>query len=368
VKRHSIKRWALVGVVAVGGAAVLALATTASTAVKSPQSATAGPIVALLWPENVTPRWEGSDKPALIKSLKKLIPGVQVDSLNALNNPTTQTNQAEAELAKGAKVLIVASIDGKAFGAVAKKAAAQGAKVIAYDRLITGAPVAAYVSFDSVVVGKVEAGWMARHTKKGDRLAIINGSPTDANAHFVNTGIHKILDPLFKSKARIKVGEQWTPGWDPPTAQREMEQILTKTNNNVQGVVSANDGMAGGIIAALKAQGLEGAVPTTGQDASLEGIQNVIVGYQGVTAFKDFRLQAPAAARIAAAIVNGKTKLPGVNGRIKNGFTNVPAVYLKVVAIDKSNVSLLVKNGWIKSQFGGVAKVCKGLPKVSICK
>jgi D-xylose transport system substrate-binding protein len=356
------------GVVALAAALVLALAATASMGARSPQSAKAGPIVALLWPENVTPRWEGNDKPTLTKSLQQLIPGVQVDSLNALNNPTTQTNQAQAELAKGAKVLIVAAIDGKAFGAVAKQAAAQGAQVIAYDRLITGAPVAAYVSFDSVVVGKVEAGWMAKHTKKGDRLAIINGSTTDANAHFVNTGIHAVLDPLFKSGARVKVAEQWTPGWNPPDAQREMEQILTKTNNNVQGVVSANDGMAGGIIAALKAQGLQGKVPTTGQDASLEGIQNVIVGYQGVTAFKDFRLQAPAAARIAAALINGTKPLPGINGSISNGVMKVPAVYLPVVAVDKSNIGLLVRNGWIRSQYGGVSKVCKGLPKVSICR
>ena len=116
---------------------------------------------------------------------------------------------------------------------------------------------------------------------KGARLAIINGSPTDDNAHLVNKGIHSVLDPLFKSGARVKVAEQWTPGWDPPTAQREMEQILTKANNKVDGVVSANDGMAGGIIAALKAQGLAGKVKTTGQDASLEGMQNVILGYAG---------------------------------------------------------------------------------------
>jgi D-xylose transport system substrate-binding protein len=177
-----------------------------------------------------------------------------------------------------------------------------------------------------------------------------------------------VLNPLFKSKARIKVAEQWTPGWDPPTAQREAEQILTKANNNVQGFVSANDGMAGGIIAALKAQGLQGKVPTTGQDASLEGIQNIILGYQGVTAFKDIRLQATAAARIAAAIVKGQKKLPGINARINNGFMKVPAVYLPVVAIDKANLSRLVKNGWIKSQYGGLGKVCKGMPKQSICK
>ena len=146
---------------------------------------------------------------------------------------------------------------------------------------------------------------MADHTKKGDKLAIINGATTDANAHFVNQGIHKVLDPLFKSEARIKVSEQWTPGWDPPTAQREAEQILTKENNNVQGFVAANDGMSGGIIAALKAQNLQGKVPTTGQDASLEGIQNVILGYQGVTAFKDIRLQATEAAALAAELLQG---------------------------------------------------------------
>ena len=366
MKRFSIRRRVLVGVLAVAGVSALVLATTASTAVRSSRSAKAGPIVALLWPENVTPRWEGNDNPIVTQQLKKLIPGVQVDSLNALNKPTTQTSQAEAELAKGAKVLIVAAIDGKAFGAVAKKAAAQGAKVIAYDRLISG-PIAAYPSFNSVTVGKVEAGWMAKHTVRGDRLAIINGSTTDANAHFVNTGIHAVLDPLFKSKSRIKVAEQWTPGWDPPTAQREAEQILTKANNNVQGFVAANDGMSGGIIAALKAQNLQGKVPTTGQDASLEGIQNVILGYQGVTAFKDIRLQATEAARLAAALIKG-TKLPGINGTIRNAGKTVPAWYGPVVAIDKSNVGRLVANGWIKSQYGGLAKVCKGLPKVSICK
>jgi len=354
-------------VLALVAAAVLAVVAAGSSAVARPKTTAAGPIVALLWPENVTPRWEGNDRPIITAALKKLIPGVQVDSLNALNDPAKQQAQAEAELAKGAKVLVVAAIDGKAFGVVVKKAQAQGVPVIAYDRLIKNSPLAYYVSFDSVVVGAVEASWMAKHTKQGARLAIINGSPTDENAHFVNTGIHKVLDPLFKSGARVKVAEQWTPGWNPPTAQREMEQILTKTSNKVDGVVSANDGMAGGIIAALKAQGLQGKVPTTGQDASLEGIQNVILGYQGVTAFKDFRLQAPAAATIAAAILKGQ-KPTNINGSINNGQVKVPSVFLPVVAIDKSNVSKLVANGWIKSQFGGVSKVCKGLPKVSICK
>jgi D-xylose transport system substrate-binding protein len=359
-------RLGLVGIV-LSAAAALVVAGSVSGATVSRTSSQAGPRVAFLLPENVTPRWEGSDKPVFISALKKLYPGVQIDVLNALNDAGKQQSQAEAELVKGAKVLVIAAVDQKAAAVIVNKAKAQGVPVVAYDRLIRNSPLGYYVSFDSVAVGRAEAGWMAKHTTRGDRLVIINGSPTDDNAHLVNQGIHQVLNPLFKAKTRVKVAEQWTPGWDPTKAQTEMEQILTKANNKVDGVVSANDGMAGGIIAALKAQGLQGKVPTTGQDASLEGVQNVILGYQGVTVFKDFRLQAPAAAQITAAILNGK-KPTNINATVSNGKVKVPSVMLKVVPVDRSNVRLLVKNGWIKSQFGGLTKVCKGLPNVSICK
>ena len=319
------------------------------------------PTVAFLLPENVTPRWEGADAPLFKAALQKLIPNIQVDVLNALNDPSKQQSQAEAELTKGAKVLVVAAVDQKAAAVIVNEANKQKVPVIAYDRLIRDSPLGYYVSFDSVAVGKAEAQWMADNTKQGARLVIINGSPTDDNAHLVNQGIHAVLDPLFNSKARVLVDEQWTPGWDPTKAQSEMEQILTKANNKVDGVVSANDGMAGGIIAALKAQKLAGKVKTTGQDASLEGVQNVLLGYQGTTVFKDFRLQAPAAADIAAAIVQVK-KPSSTNATVNNGQVDVPSVMLQVVPIDQSNVKTLATNGWIDSQFGGVSKVLTGLP------
>ncbi len=363
-----MKRWkGLLAALALAAAAALVVVGTVSGKPATPAKAHAAPIVAFLLPENVTPRWEGSDAPTFKAALAKLVPGVQVDVLNALNDSSKQQQQAEAELTKGAKVLVIAAVDQKAAAVIVNKAAQQGVKVIAYDRLIKNSPLAYYVSFDSVAVGKAEAQWMANHTKKGARLVIINGSPTDDNAHLVNTGIHAVLNPLFKTKARVKVAEQWTPGWEPTKAQTEMEQILTKLNNKVDGVVSANDGMAGGIVAALKAQGMSGKVKTTGQDASLEGVQNVVLGTQGVTVFKDFRLQAPAAAKIAAAILKG-TQPTNINQTVNNGKVKVPSVMLKVVPIDQGNVKLLVTNGWIKSQFGGLAKVCTGLPKVSICK
>ncbi|MGD0724512.1 MAG: substrate-binding domain-containing protein [Spirochaetia bacterium] len=320
------------------------------------------PIVAFLLPENVTPRWEGADAPLFKQALQKLIPNVQVDVLNALNDPSKQQSQAEAELTKGAKVLVVAAVDQKAAAVIVNEANKQKVPVIAYDRLIRDSLLGYYVSFDSVAVGKAEAQWMADNTKQGARLVIINGSPADDNAHLVNQGIHAVLDPLVSSKARVLVDEQWTPGWDPTKAQNVMEQILTKANNKVDGVVSANDGMSGGIIAALKAQKLAGKVKTTGQDASLEGVQNVLLGYQGTTVFKDFRLQAPAAADIAAAIVQGK-KPTSTNATVSNGQVDVPSVMLQVVPIDQGNVKTLATNGWIDSQFGGLAKVTTGLPE-----
>jgi len=354
--------------VALSAVVVLAAATAGSGKPTAPVKAQAGPLVAFLLPENVTPRWESSDKPTFVSALKKLYPSAKVDVLNALNDSAKQQAQAEAELTKGVKALVIAAVDQKAAAVIVNKAHAQGVPVIAYDRLIKNSPLAYYVSFDSVAVGKAEASWMANHTKKGDRLVIINGSPTDDNAHLVYNGIHAVLNPLFKSGARVKVAEQWTPGWDPTKAQTEMEQILTKLNNQVDGVVSANDGMSGGIIAALKAQGMQGTVMTTGQDASLEGLQNVVLGYQGVSVFKDFRLQAPAAAKIAAAILKGTTPTGIINAHVNNGKVSVPSVMLKVVPIDSRNITMLVTNGWIKSQYGGLSKFCKGLPKTGICK
>lgn len=367
------RRRGVIAAVAVAAMAVLAASIGAAASKSAPTKASASPRVAFLLPENVTPRWENFDRGAFVNTLKKLYKGVQIDVVNAKNNPDTQTSQAENEITKGAKVLVVAAIDGKAFGNVAKRAAAQGVKVIAYDRIIAGAKLSAYVSFNSVTVGHSMGVWMKAHTKKGARVAIINGSNTDANAHFVNTGMLQVFKPLFKAGSRKVVGPAagtWTPGWDPPTAQREMEQLLTKNKNKINAVLSANDGMAGGIIAALKAQKLAGKVPVTGQDASLEGIQNIIRGYQGMTVFKDIRKQAPAAARITNALLRGKKKLPGINSRTANASGSaIPTVLLPVKAVGYANLSLLVKNGWVNVPgIGGLKNVCKGVPKKSICK
>jgi D-xylose transport system substrate-binding protein len=366
--RKGRRRFILLAIACTGAALLASAGGNAKTNDKS-----ASDLVAFLLPENVTVRWESNDKPLFVKTLKALVPGVEIDVLNALNKPETQQSQAEAELAKGAKVIVAAPIDQKAFAVVARKAAAQKVPVVAYDRLIRDAPIAAYDSFDGVAVGKAQGKWLAAHTKKGAHIAVINGSFTDDNAHLFQQGYLSVLNPLFKSKARVRVGPAagtWTDRWDPPTAQREMEQLLTKSNNRIQGVLSANDGMAGGIIAALKAVKLAGKVPVTGQDASVEGLQRIVIGTQGMTVLKDFRLQAKAAAKITAALLKGgKCPANVCTKKVSNGAGQIPSVILPVKAIDKSNITPLVKGNWLTAVFGTTrAKFCKGVPKKGPCK
>lgn len=371
-RRCSLKRAAgFVG--AILGVIAIVVVTIGAASPSSSDRAKAGPLVAFLLPENVTVRWESNDKPLFTKELKRLVPDVRIDVLNAVNDPAKQQSQAEAELTKGAKVLVAAPIDQKAFAVVARKAAAQKVKVVAYDRLIRNAPIAAYDSFDGVAVGKAQGTWLAQHTKKGARIAIINGSFTDDNAHLFQKGYLSVLNPLFKSNARVRVGPAagtWTDRWNPPTAQREMEQLLTKSNNKINGVLSANDGMAGGIIAALKAVGLAGKVPVTGQDASVEGLQRIVIGTQGQTVLKDFRRQAKAAAQITAALLKGGNCPASLcTKKVGNGAGQVPSVILPVSSIDSTNITPLVNGTWLKAVFGtSKAKFCKGLPKKGPCK
>jgi D-xylose transport system substrate-binding protein len=148
-----------------------------------------------------------------------------------------------------------------------------------------------------------------------------------------------------------------------------MEQLLTKNKNKVNAVLSANDDMAADIIAALKKQKLAGTVSVTGQDASLEGIQSIIRGYQGMTVFKDIRKEGAAAAAITNALLRRAKELPGINGRTPNGSGTVPSVVLPVKTVDYANLRLLVKNGWVNLPgIGGLNNVCKAVPKKSICK
>jgi D-xylose transport system substrate-binding protein len=347
------------------GAILLGLSAAICPFVSGAARADSGPLVVFLLPENVTARWESQDKPFFIAALAKEFPGAQVKVENALNDASKQQAQAEAALASGAKVLVVTAIDQKGAAVIVNDAQKQGVPVIAYDRLIRNAPIAYYVSVDGLKIGQLQGSWLADNTKEGARIAVIDGSPIDDNAHLFEKGYMSVLQPLFDKGARKHVAEVWTPLWDPSKAQAEMEQILTKSNNGVDAIMSANDGMAGGIIAALQAQQLAGKVPVTGLDGTLNSLQLILQGKQSMTVWRSLKEQAAKAAAITAALLKGEKPAADMfNGAtMNNDHGDVPWAKVSPVVITLDNMHLEVEDGAVTKEA-----LCKGMPTAGPCK
>jgi D-xylose transport system substrate-binding protein len=253
--------------------------------------------------------------------------------------------------------LIVLAMDNQAILPAIKKAADEGIPVIAYDRLIED-PSVLYITFDNVGVGRLmgKAVWAV---KKEGNFAFIKGDKGDANANFLFGGIMEVLKPAIDSGKIKNVGETYTDGWKPDNAQKEMEQILTKNNNKVDAVLSENDGMAGGVVAALAAQGLAGSVPVTGQDGDHAAINRIALGTQTVSIWKDSRDLGKLSGEMAVALANGKkmASLPNVkpfSGGPKHIAIN--GILLAPLAVTKANLNVIVDKGWITK-----AEVCAGV-------
>ena len=282
---------------------------------------TAGTQVCVLLPDTTTSvRWEQFDKPAFIAAFKKA--GLTAAVVNALGQQQKQLAQAEQCINDGAKVGIITSLDTGTSIAIQKKFAAAGGKSIDYDRQIVGGIGAVYISFDGNAVGRIQArgvisGMVAKKTygPKGV-IAELWGGPTDANAFWFKSGNDDVLNPLFKVKKVTKGPAKFVPNWDSKNAQTIFEQMLVQTNNNIQGVVAANDGIAGAVVATLKAKGLK-PIPLSGQDATVQGVQNIISGWQTNTVYKYVPDEANAAAAAAVALFKGKA--PKTNSTRPNG-------------------------------------------------
>ncbi len=327
--------------------------------------------VGVLLPETASsPRWEAYDHPLLIKELEANgFSASDIDYANANGDQTVQQTQAESDLTKGDCILIVGPHDSGGAAAIVTAAKKQNVPVIAYDRFIFSDDLNYYVSFDGVAVGKLQGQYIADHYKDPkygvsaghNNIAFIDGSPTDNNATLFAQGAHDILDPLISAGTLKKVYEQFTPNWDPPTGEKEMEAALTANNNNIQLVLSANDDLGGAIIQALAAQKLAGKVLVTGQDATVAGIQRILEGTQAMTVYKPIIKEATAAAQVAAALRDGKSvsSLPGYS-TIKNpqGNANIPSVLETPEAVDATNVaSTVVADGYVTA-----SQICTGLP------
>jgi len=323
--------------------------------------------IGVLLPETATSaRWDGNDKPQLEQQIPAALPGATVDYNNAEGSADTQLSQAEADLTKGDCILVVAPVDSVASAQIVAKAKAQGVPVIAYDRLIQSKDLAYYVSFDNVAVGKIQGQYVSDHykdyvTSGHINTVMINGSQTDNNALLFYKGATSVLQPLFDGGTLKKIYDQYTPGWDNPTAQKEMEGALTANKNDIQIAYVANDGMANSVIAALKSVKLNGKVLVTGQDATAAGIQNILTGDQGMTVEKNYALEAKGTADLVAAISNGTGSSALTNGATTATYSgNIPSVLETPQAIDHTNFQQAVNDKVVTA-----ADICNGLPKTA---
>jgi D-xylose transport system substrate-binding protein len=327
--------------------------------------------VGVLLPEMASsPRWEAYDHPLLVQQLEQQgFSANNIDYANANSDASVQQQQAEADLTRGDCILIVAPHDSGLAASIVTAAKQQNVPVIAYDRFIYSDDLNYYVSFDNVKVGELQGQYIADHYRDAqygvsaghNNIAFINGSPTDNNATLFANGARQVLDPMISAGTLHKVYEQFTPNWDPSTAETEMEAALTVTANNIQLVLSANDDMGGAAIQALAAQNLAGKVLVTGQDATVGGLQRILVGTQAMTVYRPIIKEATAAAQLAAALRDGKDVFTLTQGAtIKNpqSTASIPAMLETPETVDKSNMaSTVIADGWVTS-----AQLCTGLP------
>ncbi|MFI5638336.1 sugar ABC transporter substrate-binding protein [Streptomyces goshikiensis] len=305
--------------------------------------------VGLLLPENQTARYEKFDKPLIEKKVADLTGGKgEVIYANAKQDATTQNSQVDTMITNKVNVLIVDAVDSKAIAGAVKRAKDAGIPVVAYDRLAEG-PIDAYTSFDNEEVGKVQGKALLEalgEKAKDGQIVMMNGSVTDPNAKLFKSGAHSVLD------GKVNVGKEYdTVEWKPENANTNMAGALSALGKDkVIGVYSANDGMAGGIITALKAAGVNPLPPVTGQDAELAGVQRIVAGEQFMSVYKPYAPEATAAAEMAVALAKGEKIDDIINQKVDSPTTKgVPSVLIPVVSLTKANIKdTVVKDGVYK--------------------
>jgi D-xylose transport system substrate-binding protein len=265
------------------------------------------------------------------------------------NDAQRQDKQCDSLIAQGAKVLIVAPQDGKAAASIVEKVHKAGAKVIAYDRMILGADVDLYVSFDNVKVGELQGQALSKLAPKGVYV-VLSGSPDDNNAAQFRAGAMKVLQPLIDKKDITVALDQAIQDWSPAEAQKTMTAVLAAHKNKIDAVLAPNDGIAGACIAALEAQNLAGKVPVTGQDAELAAAQRIVKGTQSMTVYKNTRKLGAVAVQAALAMATGQP-VAMINGKVNNGKVDVPAILCDPIAVDKSNLdSALIASDYLTKE------------------
>jgi D-xylose transport system substrate-binding protein len=315
--------------------------------------------VGVSWNNYQEERWAKWDEPAIKAAVAE--GGGTYVSNDAKSSAETQASNVDNLIAQGANVLIILAQDGTAIKPSVASALSQGIPVIAYDRLIED-PNALYITFDNVEVGRMEARAVFGAQPKGNYV-VIKGNKTDANADFLRGGYNDVIGSAVNSGDIKIVGETYTDNWDPSKAQTEMEQFLTQNENKVDAVLSENDGMAGGVVAALAAQGLAGRVPVSGQDGDAPALNRIALGLQTVDVWKDSRMLGKAAGDSAIALCGGSTmdQITGVKPFVTPGNNTLNSILLTPQPINVSNLNVVLDAGWITQ-----ATLCQGVPAGSV--
>jgi D-xylose transport system substrate-binding protein len=315
--------------------------------------------VGVSWNNFNEPRWANFDEPAIQEALQTC--GAKYISTDAGSSAEQQLADVENLISQGANAIIILAQDGEAILPAVQSALDQGIPVIAYDRLIEN-PDSLYVTFDNVEIGRLQAQSIMEQVPKGNYV-FIKGNSTDANADFLRSGQEEVLKDAIDSGDIKNVGETYTDNWDPALAQTEMEQFLTDNNNNVDAVLAENDGMAGGVVAALEAQGLAGSVAVSGQDGDVAGLNRVALGTQTVDVWKDARELGKAAGESACAMAQGTALQDVANTQPFDspGGNQMTSIFLTPQAITQDNLNIPLDAGWITQE-----DLCQGVDPGSV--
>jgi len=310
-------------------------------------------IIGVSWKVFQEERWKRDE--AVIKEIVEAN-GDKYISADAQGSAGKQLTDIESLISQGADVLMIVPFDSEAILPAVEQASAEGIPMIAYDVQIEH-PDSLYITFDNVGVGRMMAQTMLDSGQTEGNFAFIKGDQGDPNATFLFEGIMEVLKPQIDAGAIKNVCENFTDGWKPEGAQKNMEQCLTAQDNKIDAVVSENDGMAGGVVAALEAQGMAG-IPVTGQDGDLAAINRVARGTQLVSVWKDSRALGKVAAEAALMLAEGKSMSDVPNTAPFSGGkrgVEVTSILLPPTPITTSNVSTVIDAGWISKE-----KACEG--------
>src|SRR6195952_4177792 len=321
----------------------------AAASESGPASGTTGKVVVILPDTKSSARWETQDRPNLEAAFKDA--GVEFDIQNANGDKATMATIADGMIANGATVLAIVNLDSESGAAIEKKAKAQGVQTIDYDRLTLGGSADYYVSFDNSKVGELQGQGLADCLgSKTANIAYLDGSPDDNNATLFANGAHSVLDKISTYK---KVAEQAVPKWDPQQAATIFEQLYTPAGGNIQGVYAANDTLANAAIGTLSRNGQK--IPVTGQDASVQGLQNILAGNQCMTVWKPADAEAAALSKTAIALLKGDK--PDTTGTVKDatGNRDVQSILLDPISVTKDTLADAISKGAQKA-----TDVCTG--------